>query len=251
MSAMSSCGTPAGGRRTAASRRERRAGSGGGPPPRSSSAAPPARTKSAGRWPALPYTSASPRTCASSTVAMCEERTATRFSRASVSIGPPPSIAYARSAARSSPISVAARRPLPATSPMTTATSPEGSGSASYQSPPTSTPAPGTKRAASSSPGTLGSRSGSSERCSVSAIRRARALAQVAAVQVDPRDFGGHRDADLLQPHALEADRRAGDELILLLAQEQHRALAADRRGDDPQHLVEQIVQPEVGQPRG
>ena len=79
-----------------------------------------------------------------------------RLRRASTSSGPPASIAYARSPERSSPISVAARTPLPATSPITTASSPDGSGSASYQSPPTSTPAPGRKRAASSSPSIVG-----------------------------------------------------------------------------------------------
>ena len=63
--------------------------------------------------------------------------------------------AYARTAVRTCPISVAARRPRPITSPMTSAVRPEPHGITSYQSPPTSdSSAPGKYRVAtSSSPG--------------------------------------------------------------------------------------------------
>ena len=55
---------------------------------------------------------------------------------------------------------------------------PPGSAIASYQSPPTRVPpAPGAMCAASETPTTLGSRSGSSARCRVAAIRRSRSSA--------------------------------------------------------------------------
>ena len=63
---------------------------------------------------------------------------------------------------RSWPMVDAALRPCPATSPMATATRPSGSGTTSYQTPPTSTPvAAGTYRAARVTPGMSGRVSGS------------------------------------------------------------------------------------------
>ena len=65
----------------------------------------------------------------------------------------------------------AAARPEPATSPITTHSSPDGRVNTSYQSPPT-VPLPGIYRAAISAPGTTGSAEGTRLRCSASAATR-------------------------------------------------------------------------------
>ena len=66
-----------------------------------------------------------------------------RSSRSSTSAGSVVCSAYDCSELRIRPMITAAGRPVPATSPMTAHTSPEGSGNTSYQSPPTF-PVPGT-----------------------------------------------------------------------------------------------------------
>ena len=70
------------------------------------------------------------------------------------------------------------------------------------------------------------------------------------------RDPAGHalaeRHADLVELHAHEPDRGARDEhLAVVVEQQQHRALGADGVRDDPQHLGEQVVEPQVDQPGG
>jgi hypothetical protein len=95
---------------------------------------------------------------------------------------------------------------------------------------------------------------------------RARALAQVGAVDLDLREVGddprgvvlgdraGHADterhADRVELDAHEPDRGACDEHVAV-EQQQHRARGADGLGDDPQHLVEQVVEAQVDQPGG
>ena len=61
--------------------------------------------------------------------------------------------------------------PCPTTSPIAIISRPDGSGTASYQSPPMRMPSePGTYRAASSTPTNRSSAVGSNERCSASAV---------------------------------------------------------------------------------
>ncbi len=94
----------------------------------------------------------------------------TRSSRVSSSAGGQSSSAYARNAARSCPITAAACRPRPITSPIAIPTRPPGSAITSYRSPPASVPAvPGRYSIAISTPCSAGGFSGRSERCRVSA----------------------------------------------------------------------------------
>ena len=258
---------------------------------------------------------------------MWNERSASRLRRTSVSIGPPPSIAYARSPERSSPISVAARRPLPATSPITTASSPDGqrqrvvpvaadldagagqearrqlepldrraarraagcaaasrrSAARARRSARARSPAPRARR-----PGRAGARSVLAEAVELArgdvqdaddlaverqrdAGHRARALAQVGAVHLDLREVGaitralvgggdpardarrraarGCRPASTsspARPRRARPARSPSSSSSSSTARSEPTAL-----GDDPQHLVEQVVEAQVAQPGG
>src|SRR4051794_24661109 len=95
----------------------------------------------------------------------------TWLSPSSATAGPAARSRCARRACRSWAVIAAAASPWPATSPSTIETRPPGSGTMSYQSPPTTSSELGRYRAASATPGTFGSSSSRSVRCRVPASR--------------------------------------------------------------------------------
>ena len=95
------------------------------------------------------------------------------FSRFTTVAGEPPSRAQARTASCNWPMMAAAGTPRPTTSPITTPRRPAPNGKTSYQSPPTSRPAPpGRYLAPRTRPGSSGRALGSRLCWRVTAIRR-------------------------------------------------------------------------------
>ena len=121
------------------------------------------------------------------------------FARSSTSDGELGLRAAARNAWRTSPMTIAARSPWPATSPIENAMRPSGKRNASYQSPPTiASCAPGKYAASNASRSSTGKRSGSSARCSVSATWCSRAYTCAASTDTATRNASSdHKSSPL------------------------------------------------------
>ncbi len=85
-----------------------------------------------------------------------------------------------------------------------------------------------------------------------STFERSRTIRGAFSAAIRPATPDADRHPDLVERHVVEPDRGARDQHVaVVVEQQQDRARGADGAGDDPQHLVEQVVEAQVAQPGG